>query len=133
MLCYNTQKPAIELGFSQSNIQIASSFLPRIPLVKNFSLTHSAKNNFQLIHMQPTVNFTNSKNIRLSGMLHLPDTKEVQAYALYAHCFTCTKSIKAAITIPNKLAQQGFATLRFDSTCLGGSKGAFADRNFSTN
>ena len=82
--------------------------------------------------MQQTINFTNRKDIGLSGALHLPDTKEVQAYALYAHCFTCTKSIKAAITIANTLAQHGIATMRFDFTGLGGSKGAFADSNFST-
>ncbi|MFT4629165.1 MAG: alpha/beta superfamily hydrolase [Arenicella sp.] len=72
--------------------------------------------------MHQTINFTNSKNIRLSGVLHLPDTKEIQAYALHAHCFTCTKSIKPAITIANTLAQQGIATLRFDFTGLGAVK-----------
>lgn len=82
--------------------------------------------------MQQRINFTNRKDIRLSGALHLPDTKDVQAYALYAHCFTCTKSIKAAVIIANTLAQHGIATLRFDFTGLGGSKGAFADSNFST-
>lgn len=82
--------------------------------------------------MQQRINFTNRKGNRLSGVLHLPDTKDVQAYAVYAHCFTCTKSIKAAVTIANTLATHGIATLRFDFTGLGGSKGAFADSNFST-
>jgi len=83
--------------------------------------------------MQKRVFFNNRQNIKLSGMLHLPDIQAVQTYALYAHCFTCTKSIKAAIIIADALAQQGIATLRFDFTGLGGSKGDFADSSFSTN
>lgn len=83
--------------------------------------------------MQTHLKFQNRKGLTLSGTLHTPDSAEVIAYALFAHCFTCTKSINAAVTISNTLAQQGIATLRFDFTGLGGSKGSFKDSNFSTN
>ena len=68
----------------------------------------------------------------LSGVLHIPDNQPVLAYALFAHCFTCTKSIKAAVHISEHLSQQGIATLRFDFLGLGRSEGDFADSNFSS-
>lgn len=63
----------------------------------------------------------------------MPNTGEPMAYALFAHCFTCTKSINAAVAISETLAQRGIATLRFDFTGLGASKGDFAESSFSTN
>lgn len=83
--------------------------------------------------MPQLIKFKNRKQHELSGALHLPTVGEPQAYALYAHCFTCTKSINAAVTIANTLAQRGIATLRFDFTGLGASKGDFADSDFSSN
>ncbi len=82
--------------------------------------------------MQNRITFTNRNNINISGVLHVPDIINTKAYALYAHCFTCTKSIKAAVTIAATLERLGIATLRIDFTGLGGSKGDFADSNFST-
>jgi len=64
--------------------------------------------------MNKNVYFQNRRDLRLSGVLHLPDDQEVNAYALFAHCFTCSKSINAAVNISNTLAQNGIATLRFD-------------------
>jgi uncharacterized OsmC-like protein/pimeloyl-ACP methyl ester carboxylesterase len=55
------------------------------------------------------------------------------AYAIFAHCFTCSKETKAAATISAALAERGFAVLRFDFTGLGGSEGDFANTNFSSN
>jgi putative redox protein len=55
------------------------------------------------------------------------------AYAIFAHCFTCSKETKAAATISAALAERGFAVLRFDFTGLGGSAGDFANTNFSSN
>lgn len=83
--------------------------------------------------MQQNLKFENRDGLELSGALQLPDTGETLAYALYAHCFTCTKSINAAVIITNELARRGIATLRFDFTGLGDSKGKFANSNFSTN
>ena len=83
--------------------------------------------------MQKAVKFKNRAQLDLSGALHVPNAGETIAYALFAHCFTCTKSIKAAVAISETLAQRGIATLRFDFTGLGASKGDFAESSFSTN
>lgn len=56
-----------------------------------------------------------------------------RAYALFAHCFTCSKDVFAATRIAEALAGQGIATLRFDFTGLGASDGEFANTNFSSN
>ena len=55
------------------------------------------------------------------------------AYAVFAHCFTCSKESKAAAAISAALAEKGFSVLRFDFTGLGGSEGDFANTNFSSN
>ena len=83
--------------------------------------------------MQQRVNFENRNGNALAGIIHLPDNNNVLSYALFAHCFTCTKNINAATNIADALAQNGIATLRFDFTGLGGSKGKFEDSTFSTN
>ncbi len=69
---------------------------------------------------------------RLAGRLHLTPGRP-RAFALFAHCFTCSKDLKAAVAISRGLAEQGIATLRFDFTGLGESAGDFADSNFSSN
>ena len=56
-----------------------------------------------------------------------------RAYALFAHCFTCSKDIFAATRIAQGLAEEGIAVLRFDFTGLGASEGEFANTNFSSN
>ncbi|MFZ5608658.1 MAG: alpha/beta fold hydrolase [Pseudomonadota bacterium] len=56
-----------------------------------------------------------------------------RAYALFAHCFTCTKDILAAGKIARRLAARGIAVLRFDFTGLGASDGEFANSNFTSN
>jgi alpha/beta superfamily hydrolase len=55
------------------------------------------------------------------------------AYALFAHCFACSKDSLAAVRISRALAAGGVAVLRFDFTGLGGSEGDFANTNFSSN
>ena len=56
-----------------------------------------------------------------------------KAWALFAHCFTCTKDLLASKRIAERLAAQGFGVMRFDFTGLGHSEGDFANTNFSTN
>jgi alpha/beta superfamily hydrolase len=68
----------------------------------------------------------------LAARLDLP-AGPIRAYALFAHCFTCTKDILAAKSIAGELAQAGIAVLRFDFTGLGASEGEFANTNFSSN
>ena len=54
-------------------------------------------------------------------------------WALFAHCFSCSKDIHAAQRIARRLAADGFAVLRFDFTGLGASEGDFANTNFTSN
>ncbi len=68
----------------------------------------------------------------LAARLDLP-AGEPRAYALFAHCFTCSKDIFAAKRIAGALAEGGIAVLRFDFTGLGHSEGEFANTNFSSN
>jgi uncharacterized OsmC-like protein/pimeloyl-ACP methyl ester carboxylesterase len=69
---------------------------------------------------------------QLSAIIDRPDG-EVRAYALFAHCFTCSKNLRAAVNIAAALNDAGIAVLRFDFTGLGESEGEFADSNFSSN
>ena len=78
------------------------------------------------------VSFENRDGHALSGILDRPPQKPV-AYALFAHCFTCSKNLKAAGNIARALNKAGIAVLRFDFTGLGQSEGEFADTNFSSN
>lgn len=76
--------------------------------------------------------FKNAEDELLSGRLEMPEG-EVKAYAIFAHCFTCTKNFTATSAITKELAKNGIATLRFDFTGLGNSDGDFANTNFSSN
>ena len=78
------------------------------------------------------VEFESNGNI-LAGLLESPDTSSARAYALFAHCFTCSKDIAAASRISRALVNLGFAVLRFDFTGLGNSDGDFANTNFTSN
>lgn len=68
----------------------------------------------------------------LAGRLDTPETPP-HAWAVFAHCFTCSKDSKAAAFIARALARSGFGVLRFDFTGLGGSGGDFANTHFSSN
>jgi putative redox protein len=76
--------------------------------------------------------FPGSQGASLAGRLELPEG-EPRAFALFAHCFTCTKDIFAAGRIAEALARHGIAVLRFDFTGLGASEGDFAHTNFTSN
>ncbi|MEM6709299.1 MAG: alpha/beta fold hydrolase [Pseudomonadota bacterium] len=76
--------------------------------------------------------FTNADGLELSGVLE-PPAGPPRAYALFAHCFTCSKNLQAVRHIVEPLRSAGIAVLRFDFTGLGGSEGDFADTNFSSN
>lgn len=78
------------------------------------------------------VTFENKRGHVLSGILDLPRDKPA-GYALFAHCFTCSKNLKAASNIARAMNDAGIAVLRFDFTGLGQSEGEFADTNFSSN
>ena len=76
--------------------------------------------------------FTGHSGDELAGRLDLPEGP-VLATALFAHCFTCSKSSPAARRISARLAGAGFAVLRFDFTGLGESAGAFENTTFRGN
>jgi putative redox protein len=77
--------------------------------------------------------FENKDRQVLSARLDLPVSCQPAAYALFAHCFTCSKNIKAIAHITRALNREGIAVMRFDFTGLGESEGDFADTNFSSN
>lgn len=79
------------------------------------------------------VEFQNEEGHVLSGRLEMPVDEKPVAYALFAHCFTCSKDYKSVTYISRTLAEQGIAVLRFDFTGLGESEGDFSDTNFSSN
>ncbi len=79
-----------------------------------------------------SVNIENTSGHTLTGILDRP-TGPHRATALFAHCFTCSKDLKAVTRIARALNDAGIAVLRFDFTGLGESGGEFSDSSFSTN
>lgn len=80
----------------------------------------------------PQFDFTSRRGLTLTGRLELPP-RPIRAYAIFAHCFTCSKNVKAATQVSSELADHGIAVLRFDFTGLGNSEGDFANSNFTSN
>ncbi|MEM9930571.1 MAG: alpha/beta fold hydrolase, partial [Bacteroidota bacterium] len=79
------------------------------------------------------VSFPNGRGQQLSARLALPVNQHPHAYALFAHCFTCSSSLAAVRNISRALNLRGYGVLRFDFTGLGNSEGDFVDTNFTTN
>jgi len=78
------------------------------------------------------ITFTGSRGDRLDARLDLPEDTP-KAWAVFAHCFTCSKDVFAVSRISRALAAEGVAVLRFDFTGLGSSEGEFANTDFSSN
>ncbi|SCW63585.1 putative redox protein [Rhizobium mongolense subsp. loessense] len=76
--------------------------------------------------------FAGHSGATLAARLDMPNGP-LRAYALFAHCFTCSKDLAAARRISAELAREGIAVMRFDFTGLGSSEGEFASTNFSSN
>ena len=76
--------------------------------------------------------FDGAHGAKLAARLDLPAGR-IRAFALFAHCFTCSKDIPAARHIAGALSAEGIAVLRFDFTGLGGSGGDFSSTGFSSN
>jgi alpha/beta superfamily hydrolase len=79
------------------------------------------------------ISFENESGHKLAALLDLPAENRPIAYALFAHCFTCSKDYKGVVRVSRALAAKGIAVLRFDFTGLGESEGDFADTTFSSN
>ena len=78
------------------------------------------------------VSFPGSEGRQLGGILDMPETTPI-GFVLMAHCFTCSKDLKASVRIARGLASNGWGVLRFDFAGIGHSQGDFAQTNFLTN
>ncbi|SDG43806.1 bifunctional alpha/beta hydrolase/OsmC family protein [Roseospirillum parvum] len=79
------------------------------------------------------VRFPGAHGHELAGRLERPRGVAPRGVALFAHCFTCSKDVRAAARVSAALAGKGFAVLSFDFTGLGESGGDFAETTFSSN
>lgn len=79
-----------------------------------------------------SVEIAAASGLTLAGQLELP-LGEPRGRAVFAHCFTCTKDLKAVVRISRALAARGWAVLRFDFTGLGESGGVFSQTDFTSN
>lgn len=82
---------------------------------------------------QQQLAFENRDGLTLTGTLETPGDSPPRATVLFAHCFTCTRNIKAAVNISRALVEDGYGVFRFDFTGLGDSEGEFSSTNFSSN
>ena len=78
------------------------------------------------------ITFAGALGHKLAARLDMP-AGPPRAYALFAHCFTCSKDLHAVTRIAAGLNATGYAVLRFDFTGLGSSQGEFANTDFSSN
>lgn len=79
------------------------------------------------------ITFSNERGDQLSARLDRPADGRPVAYALFAHCFTCSSSLAAVGRLSRALTDRGIAVLRFDFTGLGQSEGEFEETDFSSN
>ena len=96
-------------------------------LTDQFVTTDTKQMNLQKI------TFQNKEGETLVGRLEMPADRHPHNFAIFAHCFTCSKNLVAVKNISRALTANGFAVLRFDFTGLGESDGDFEDTNFSGN
>ena len=78
------------------------------------------------------IEFPGRDGINLAARLDKP-IGLIRAYALFAHCFTCSKDFIATRRIGEALARHNIAVLRFDFTGIGASGGDFSNTNFYSN
>lgn len=81
--------------------------------------------------MNEILEFSSASGTTLSARMTRPPGA-ARAYALFAHCFTCSKDLRAVRRITKALASHGVATLSFDFAGLGESEGEFAETTFSS-
>lgn len=61
------------------------------------------------------ITFPGSQGSDLAARLDLP-AGPPRAYALFAHCFSCSKDVLTAVRLSDALTARGIAVLRFDFT-----------------
>ncbi|MDR8389718.1 lysophospholipase [Aliifodinibius sp. S!AR15-10] len=79
------------------------------------------------------ISFKGSQGEQLAARIDKPGKGLEKGAALFAHCFTCSKNLRAVGHISQSLTEHGVGIMRFDFTGLGESEGDFADTNFSSN
>ncbi|WDQ19076.1 alpha/beta hydrolase family protein [Rhodopirellula sp. P2] len=85
------------------------------------------------------VRFPGGNGFELAGIVDRPRdrlTKDALIdvpVAVFSHCFTCSKDLKAIARVSRRLAELGVAVLRYDLTGLGGSDGDFSRTHFTSN
>jgi len=79
------------------------------------------------------ITFKGAQDVELSARIDEPEESISKGTVLFAHCFTCSKNLRAVGHISRTLTEHGLAVFRFDFTGLGESKGDFSDTNFSSN
>lgn len=77
------------------------------------------------------VTIPSARGTAMAATIDFPDSPPV-AYALFAHCFTCSRHVPAASRVCRTLAEHGIAALRFDFPGLGQSEGEFGQTTFTT-
>lgn len=77
--------------------------------------------------------FSSQRGLTLAGRLDFPLIGKPKAFAVFAHCFSCSKDLAASRNVSTRLAAEGFGVLRFDFTGLGHSQGEFANSHFQAN
>jgi uncharacterized OsmC-like protein/pimeloyl-ACP methyl ester carboxylesterase len=80
-----------------------------------------------------TLEIKNKAGEPLAARLELPAGRKPHNFAIFAHCFTCSKDFHAVRNICLALTSRDFGVLRFDFTGLGESGGDFSSTNFSNN
>ena len=84
--------------------------------------------------MKPqSFSFTNKNGYELSAQIEFPVDQKPLAFAIFAHCFTCSKNLLAIKHISRGLTSKGIAVLLFDFTGLGSSEGDFESTTFTSN
>lgn len=79
------------------------------------------------------IDFPSDEGHKLSAYLDIPAVAKPRAYALFAHCFTCSKDLRVIRSLSRAMNQKGFAVFRFDFTGLGESEGDFGASGFTSN
>ena len=85
-----------------------------------------------MVNRTERLTFQGANNNRLAARLERP-LAEPESYAIFAHCFTCSKDLKSVRRISQALVERGIAVLGFDFAGLGESEGSFPATNFSSN
>lgn len=79
------------------------------------------------------MSFVGTDGHELAARLELPPDGRAAAYAIFAHCFTCSKNSRAAVDLSRALGRLGIGVVRFDFTGLGASEGDFARTSLASN